>query len=93
MVAASAWFTTNLRFITSKPSGTLPPHPDAALSGGREFVANALSDHLAFELREGQQDVQGQPPHGSCGVEGLRDRYERHCMRIEHVDQLGKVEQ
>ena len=38
-------------------------HPHALLAGGRELVADALADHLALELREGQQDVERQPAH------------------------------
>jgi transposase len=37
-----------------------------------DLVANALADDLALELREGQQNVQGQAPHRGCRVELLR---------------------
>ena len=49
-------------------------HPHALASGGGELVADALADHLALELGEGQQDVERQPAHRGGGVEGLGDR-------------------
>ena len=38
-------------------------HPHAFFARGSNFVANALAGDLAFELGEGEQDVQRQPPH------------------------------
>ena len=37
-------------------------HPHALLAGGGEFVADALADHLALELREQQQDIESSLP-------------------------------
>ena len=59
--------------------------------GGGDLVADALARDLALELGEGQQDVQGQPPHGRRGVEGLGDRDERHAVFIEKLDELGEI--
>ena len=38
-------------------------HPDAFFARGRELIADTLADHLAFELRKGQQDIEGEPAH------------------------------
>ena len=39
------------------PKRNISAHPHAPLAGRREFVADAFADHLALELREGQQDI------------------------------------
>ncbi len=38
-------------------------HPHALLLAGRDLVADALARHLALELREGEEDVEGETPH------------------------------
>ena len=63
------------------------------LAGGRELVADALADHLALELGEGEQDVERQPPHRGGGVERLGDADEGDAVAVEHLDQLGEVHQ
>ena len=65
--------------------------PDALALGGCDLVPHPLADHLALELGEGQQHVEGEPTHAGGGVEGLRHRDERHLMGIEALDQLGEV--
>ena len=67
-------------------------HPHALLAGGRDLVADALADDLAFELGEGQQNVERHAPHGVGGVERLGDGDEGDAVALEHLDQLGKVE-
>src|SRR6266404_9636739 len=47
------------------------PHP--FLLRGGDLVSDALADDLALELREGQQNVEGQAPHRGRRVELLRD--------------------
>ena len=66
-------------------------HPHALLARGGELVADALADHLALELGEGEQDVQRQPAHGGGGVEGLGHRDEGDVVGVEHLDQLGEI--
>ena len=68
-------------------------HPHPLPAGGRELVADPLADHLALELGEAEQDVQRQPAHGRGGVEGLRDRDERHAVAVEDFHQLREVHQ
>ena len=50
-----------------------------------------LADDLPLELREGQQNNQGQAPHRGCRVELLRDRNERGALGIKNLDDLGKI--
>ena len=68
-----------------------PAHPDALPLRGRDLVADSLAGDLALELGEGQQHVEGQPPHAGGGVEGLGHRDERDAVRVEQLDQLGEV--
>src|SRR5208337_4140950 len=68
-----------------------PPGPDAFALEGRNLVAHALSNHLALELCEREQHIERQPPHAARGVERLRDRDERHGMRVKEFDQLGEI--
>jgi hypothetical protein len=60
--------------------------PHALLAGGGELVADALANHLAFELSEGEQDVEGQPAHRSRGVELSGDAAEGDVVPLEDVD-------
>lgn len=68
-------------------------HEDALAAAGGEFIADALADHLAFKLREAEQDVQRQPPHRACSIEILRDGNKRHVVLVEGLDDVGKVGQ
>ena len=65
------------------------PHPFSFRGG--DLVADAFADDLALELREGQQNIQGQAPHRGRRVELLRDRNERCAPGIEDLDDLGKI--
>jgi len=68
-------------------------HPHAFGSGGGDVVTDALGRDLAFELREAQQHVQGEPAHAGGGVERLRDRGEAGAGLVGRFDQPGEVEQ
>src|ERR1700693_5274435 len=70
-----------------------PAHPHALLLRGGDLVADALAGDLALELREGEQHIQGQPPHRSRGVELLRGRDEGNALLVEDLDDLGEVGQ
>ena len=50
-------------------------HPHAL--GGSDLVADPLAGDFPLELREGQQQVQREPPHGAGGVEllGVMNRF------------------
>jgi hypothetical protein len=65
--------------------------PDALALRGGDLVPHPLADHLALELGEGQEHIEGEPAHARSGVEGLRHRDEAHLMGIEGLDQLGEV--
>src|ERR1019366_10754241 len=67
------------------------PHPFAF--GGCDLVPYSLARHFPFELGEGEQNIQGQPPHRSCGVELLSDRYEGDSARVQSLYDLGKIGQ
>ncbi|MEI2707375.1 MAG: hypothetical protein V9E89_19545 [Ilumatobacteraceae bacterium] len=71
--------------------GRHPAHPHALSPASGDLVADAFRCHLALELGEREQDVQGQPPHRRGGVERLRDRDEGDAVPVEHLDQLGEV--
>src|ERR1700730_2030460 len=58
------------------PERRTASHPHPFLLRGGDLVADALADDLALELREGQQNVEGQAPHRGCRVELLRHRDE-----------------
>ena len=66
-------------------------HPHALLAGSRELVADAFPDHLALELGEGEQDIQGQSSHARGRVEGLGDRDEGDVVGVEKLHQFGEV--
>ena len=68
-------------------------HPDALPLRGGDLVADPLAGDLALELGEGEEHVQGQPPHAGGRVEGLGHRDERDAMGVEQLDQLGEVGQ
>src|SRR4029077_11967685 len=77
-----------LRLITERRRAA-PPTP--LLLRGGDLVADALADDLALELREGQQNVEGQAPHRGCRVELLRHRHEGGTPGIEDLYNLGKI--
>jgi hypothetical protein len=61
--------------------------------GGSNLVADTLGSDLPLELGKGQKHVEGQPAHRGRSVELLGDRDKRHAMRVEQLDQLGKIGQ
>jgi hypothetical protein len=67
--------------------------PNSLALGGRDLVAHPLPDQLALELGKGQQHIEREPPHAGAGVERLGDGYERDAVRLEQLDQLGKIRQ
>src|SRR5438874_1199253 len=50
-------------------------HPHALFLRGGNLVSDALPGHLALELGEREQDIEGQPPHRCGGIELLGDGY------------------
>jgi hypothetical protein len=84
---------TRERSFASYPRGTLPPIHIPYLLGGGDLVADALGGDLAFELGEGEEDIEGQSTHGRGGVELLGHRDEGDLMGIEDLDDLGEVGQ
>ena len=60
---------------------------------GRDLVPNPFPRDLPLELGEGEQNVQGQPPHGTGGVELLGDGNEGDAPGIQGLDDLGEVGQ
>src|SRR6202030_3053413 len=68
-----------------------PAHPDAPLLRGGDLVPYALARDLALELGEGQQHIEGQPPHTGRRVERLGDRDEADAVRVEQLDQLCEI--
>ena len=68
-------------------------HPHAFGLARGNLVADTLARDFALELRERQQDVECEPPHGGGGIELLGDGNERHPVAIEHVDQFGEIRQ
>src|SRR6267142_668484 len=52
-----------------------PAHPHPFLLRGSELVADALADDLALELREGQQNVEGQAVESRCGAVAVGRAY------------------
>src|SRR6516165_9551026 len=66
--------------------------PLALPAGGCDLVAGAFRDDLAFELGEGQEDIQDQPTHGRGGVELLGYRDKGDMVLIEGLHHLGEVQ-
>jgi hypothetical protein len=75
--------------VVAEGEGTADPKSLAL--GGCNLVPDALGGDLALELSKGQQHVERQPPHGGRGVELLGDRDKGYAVRIEELDQFGKV--
>ena len=75
-------------------SGNLVLHSPFALSPGRRhLVAGTLGDDFAFELREGEQDIEGEAPERIRGVELLRDGYEADVILFEGLNDASEVDQ
>src|ERR1039458_8436822 len=68
-----------------------PAHPHSLALGGGDLVTDPLARYLAFELGEGQQDVERKSAHRGCRVELLGDRNKRNAVRVEHLDHFGEV--
>ena len=56
-------------------------HPDALPFRRGDLVADSLARDLALELGEGQEHVEGEPPHAARRVEGLGHRDEGDAVR------------
>ena len=76
-----------------EPERSVATHPHAPLARGSELVADALADHLTFELGETEQDVQCKPSHRRRGVEGLRYRDEGHSVPFKFLHEFQEVDQ
>jgi hypothetical protein len=68
-------------------------HPHAFALRGSNLVTDALARHFPLELREGEQHVESQPPHGSGGVELLGHGDEADTLLVELLHDLGEVGQ
>ena len=68
-------------------------HPHALLLGSCDLVADAFAGDFPLELGEGEQHVQGKPPHRGRGVELLGDRDEGDAPSVEGFHDLGEVKQ
>jgi putative component of membrane protein insertase Oxa1/YidC/SpoIIIJ protein YidD len=87
-----AWYSTfATTLVISDWHSATHPHPFAF--GGCDLVPYSLARHFPFELGEGEQNIQGQPPHRSCGVELLSDRYEGDSARVQSLYDPGKIGQ
>src|ERR1700724_3591231 len=71
--------------------GNDSPHPHALALRGSNLVTDALARHFPLELREGKQNVESQPSHGSGGVELLSDGDEADALLVEMLYDLGEV--
>src|SRR5262249_9154512 len=72
------------------PERRHPAHPHPFLFRSGNLVADTLAGDLAFELREGQQNVE-KAPHRGRRIELLRHRNEGTAPLIEDLDDLGKI--
>ena len=79
--------------VTVIAEGHGTSHPEALRLRGSDLVADALGGDLAFELCEGQQNVQRQPPHGRGSIEGLCHRDEGTALGIKPLDQTSEVDE
>ena len=66
-------------------------HPHTLLLGESELVPNPPTGHLPFKLGKGEQDIEGQAPHASGGIELLGYCDKGGVVLIEEFDQFGKV--
>ena len=67
-------------------------HPDTFGAAGGDLVAHTLTARFPLELREGQQDVQGQAPDAGGG-ERLRHGDGSHLLRVERFDKFPEIGQ
>ena len=70
--------------IASHP---LPPAPRSS-----HLVVGTFRDHLPFELRKREEDIQRQPAEGSGGVELLGYRRKCRVALVEDLDDPGEVQ-
>lgn len=68
-------------------------HPQPLPLGSRDLVPDSLARDFALELREREQDVERQTPHGGCSVELLGDGDKRDAARIEDFDHFREIGQ
>ena len=61
--------------------------------GGRHLVPGALRDDLPFELRERQEDVQGQAAERTRRIELLRHGDEADEVPVENLDDPREIHQ
>lgn len=69
------------------------PGPFPLAPRGGDLVPGPLGDDLPLELGEGEENVQGQAPHGTGGVELLGDGDEGDMVGVENLHDLGEIEQ
>src|ERR1700733_8118578 len=72
------WIDDQLAILQMVPKGYASSHPHAFALGSRDLVPDPFSSNLPLKLRERQQHVQCQTPHGRGRIELLRDRDEAH---------------
>ena len=77
--------------VVPERNGAAHPHPLSLRR--RNLVAYPLACDFALELREREQHVEREPPHGCRRVELLCDRNERGSARVQHIDDLGEIRQ
>ena len=66
-------------------------HPHALATGGRELVANTLTDDLALELGKRQENVERQPAHRCRRVELLCYADERSFILFKYFNNSCEV--
>ena len=71
--------------------GRLSRNPHAFLSRSGQLVADSLPGDVPLELREGEEHVEGESPHGVRGVELLGHRNERDPVPLEPLHHLSEV--
>src|SRR5690242_3435546 len=67
------WDDHELLVDACVPEGNGAADPDPLALRSSDLVSHALADHLALELGERQEHVEGQPTHAARGVERLGD--------------------
>jgi len=65
----------------------------AVATSSRHLVASSLGNDLAFELGEGQQDIEHQPVHRVCRIELLSNAYKCDVLTFKDLEHLCKVHQ
>ena len=77
--------------VVTQRRSTSGPH--ALLLGCRYFVPNTFARDFAFELGEGEEDVEREAPHGCGCIELLGDRCEGCVGSIQDFHYFGEVHQ